>query len=74
MGGEDFSEFSLPDHSIPAVDFHVGSVDPAKIAESQKTGNPLPTLHSSKFAPVPEATIRLAITAMDLAVLDLMKK
>ena len=22
MGGEDFSEFSLPDHSIPAFDFH----------------------------------------------------
>ena len=74
MGGEDFSEFSLPDHSIPAVDFHVGAVDPAKVAESQKTGVPLPTLHSSKFAPVPEPTIRLAITAMDLAVLDLMKK
>ncbi len=74
MGGEDFSEFSLPDHSVPAVDFHVGAVDPAKVAESQKTGSPLPTLHSSKFAPVPEPTIRLAITAMDLAVLDLMKK
>jgi hypothetical protein len=36
MGGEDFSEYSLPDHSIPAVDFHVGAVDPAKIAESKK--------------------------------------
>src|SRR5881227_2232331 len=35
MGGEDFSEYSLlPEHSIPAVDFHVGAVDPAKIAES----------------------------------------
>src|SRR4029077_13048171 len=33
MGGEDFSEYSLPDHSIPAVDFHIGAVDPAKIAE-----------------------------------------
>src|SRR5437773_2866661 len=28
MGGEDFSEYSLPDHSIPAVDFHFGAVDP----------------------------------------------
>src|SRR6266568_6782571 len=27
MGGEDFSEYSLPDHSIPAVDFHIGAVD-----------------------------------------------
>src|SRR6266481_9083635 len=54
MGGEDFSEYSLlPEHSIPAVNFHVGAVDPAKIAESKKPGTaPLPTLHSSRFAPV----------------------
>jgi len=76
MGGEDFSEYSLlPDHSIPAVNFHVGAVDPAKIAESKKPGAPpLPTLHSSKFAPVPEPTIRTGIVAMTAAVLDLMKK
>ncbi len=74
MGGEDFSEFSLPDHSIPAVDFHVGAVAPEKIAESKKTGKPLPSLHSSKFAPVPEPTIRTGIVAMTTAVLELMKK
>src|SRR5437773_6232087 len=53
MGGEDFSEYSLPDHSIPAVDFHVGAVDPVKIADSKKNGTMLLSLHSSKFAPVP---------------------
>jgi metal-dependent amidase/aminoacylase/carboxypeptidase family protein len=74
MGGEDFSEYSLPDHSIPAVDFHVGGVDAEKIAESKKTGKPLPSLHSSKFAPVPEPTIRTGIVAMTAAVLELMKK
>jgi len=76
MGGEDFSEFSLlPEHSIPAVDFHVGAVDSAKIAESKKPGaSPLPSLHSSKFAPVPEPTIRTGMVAMTAAVLDLMKK
>ncbi len=74
MGGEDFSEYSLPDHSIPAVDFHIGAVDPAKIAESKNSNTPLPSLHSSKFAPVPEPTIRLGIVAMTTAVLDLMKK
>ncbi len=37
MGGEDFAEFSLPDHSIPAVDFHVGAVAPEKIAELRKS-------------------------------------
>jgi hippurate hydrolase len=74
MGGEDFSEYSLPDHSIPAVDFHIGAVDPEKIAESNKTGKPLPSLHSSKFAPVPEPTIRTGVVAMTASVLELMKK
>ena len=74
MGGEDFSEYSLPDHSIPAIDFHVGAVDPAKMAEYKQEGKQLPSLHSSKFAPVPEPTIRTGIVAMTAAVLELMKK
>jgi hippurate hydrolase len=73
MGGEDFSEYSLPDHSIPAVNFHFGAVDPAKIAEFKQAGKELPTLHSSKFAPVPEPTIRVGIIGMTSAVLELMK-
>ena len=74
MGGEDFSEFSLPDHSVPACNFWIGGVDPAKLAESKKTGQSLPSLHSSKFAPVPEPTIRAGVIAMTSAVLELMKK
>src|SRR5678816_2677547 len=64
MGGEDFSEYSLPDHSIPAVNFHFGAVDPEKIADYKKEGKELPSLHSSKFAPVPEPTIRIGIIGM----------
>jgi len=74
MGGEDFSEYSLPDHSIPAVDFHIGAVDPEKIMQFKKEGKELPSLHSSKFAPVPEPTIRVGIIGMTSAVLELMKK
>jgi amidohydrolase len=74
MGGEDFSEYSLPDHSIPAVDFHIGAVEPAKIAEYKKEGKELPSLQSSKFAPVPEPTIRVGIVGMTSAVLELMKR
>ncbi len=74
MGGEDFSEYSLPDHSIPACDFWIGAVDPAKIAEFKKAGKELPSLHSSKFAPVPEPTIRVGIIGMTAAVLELMKR
>ena len=74
MVSEDFSEYSLPDHSIPACDFFIGAVDPAKIADSKKTGTPLPSVHSSKFAPMPEPTIRVGIIGMTRAVLELMKK
>src|SRR6267143_616040 len=74
MGGEDFSEYSLPDHSIPAVDFHIGAVDPEKIAQFKRDGKELPSLHSSKFAPVPEPTIRVGIIGMTSAVIELMKK
>ncbi len=74
MGGEDFCEYSLPDTSIPAFMFVVGAVDPVKAAESNKTGTPLPSLHSSKFAPVPEPTIRTGIIGMTSAVLELLKR
>ena len=74
MGGEDFSEYSLPDYSIPAVNFHFGAVDPTKIAKYKQDGKELPTLHSSKFAPVPEPTIRTGVVGMTAAVLDLMKR
>jgi amidohydrolase len=73
MGGEDFAEYSLPDHSIPAVDFHIGAVDPEKMAQFKREGKELPSLHSSKFAPVPEATIRVGIIGMTSAVLELTK-
>jgi amidohydrolase len=74
MGGEDFSEYSRPDHSIPAVNFHFGAVDPGKIADYKKAGKELPSLHSSKFVPVPEPTIRTGVIGMVTAVLELMKK
>jgi amidohydrolase len=74
MATEDFSQYSLPDHSIPACDFFIGAVDPAKIAESKKTGIPLPSAHSSKFAPVPEPTIEVGVIGMTSAVLELIKK
>jgi amidohydrolase len=75
MGAEDFSLYSLPGHTIPAVDVHVGAVDPVKFAASKLSGAaPLPTLHSSKFQPAPEPTIKLAMLAMTDAVLELLKK
>jgi len=50
------------------------SFDAERIADSEKTGVPLPSLHSSLFWPVPEPTIRTGVKAMTLAVMELMKK
>lgn len=73
MGAEDFGHFSL-DKTIPSSMFWLGAVDPAKVAESKRTGKPLPSLHSSLFQPLPEPTLRTGVKAMTSAVLDLMKK
>jgi hippurate hydrolase len=54
--------------------FFVGAVDPEKAAESKKTGASLPSLHSSKFLPLPEPTLRTAVIGMTSSVIDLMKK
>lgn len=72
MGGEDFSWYSLADLSVPSFQFWIGAVEPAKVAESKQTGQPLPSLHSSLFAPVPEPTIKTGIKAMTAAVLNLL--
>ncbi len=74
MGGEDFGRFAGPGRKIPTTMFRVGAVDPVKFAESQRTGEPLPSLHSSKFAPLPEPTIKTGVTALTAAALDLLGK
>ncbi len=74
MGGEDFSQFGRTVDKVPLCLFRLGAVDPAKVAESQRTGAPLPSLHSSKFAPLPEPTIKTGVTAMTAVALELLAK
>ena len=52
----------------------VSLVAPAAFAENQRSGAPLPSLHSNKFAPVPEPTIKTGVTAMTASALDLLAK
>lgn len=72
MMSEDFGYLSL-DQKIPAVQFTLGAVAPARVRQSQETGTPLPSLHSALFQPLPEPTLRTGIKAMTSVVLDLMK-
>ncbi|MGH7957744.1 MAG: amidohydrolase, partial [Opitutaceae bacterium] len=74
MGGEDFSRYGRTAERVPICMFRLGAVAPAAFAESQRTGSPLPSLHSNKFAPVPEPTIKTGIMAMTAAALDLLAK
>ncbi len=72
MGGEDFSEYGRTPEKIPVCMFSVGGVAPAALRESERTGRPLPSLHSPLWAPLPEPTIQTGITAMTAAVLELL--
>jgi amidohydrolase len=74
MGSEDFGLFGLEGRQIPILMFRLGAADPAKWAESLRTGKPLPSLHSSLFAPVLEPSLRTGVIATTAAVLELMKK
>jgi len=71
MGGEDFSEYGRTKDKIPICMFWLGAVKPEVVRESEQTGKPLPSLHSSQFAPLPEPTIKTGVIAMTAAVLEL---
>ena len=75
MGSEDFGFFGLDGHQIPGFYFFIGVFSPDQVANSLKTGIPLPSNHSSSFAPPnPEPTLKTGVKAMTSLVLDLMKK
>jgi len=71
MGGEDFSEYGRTADKIPICLFWLGTIEPDRVAESERTGKPLPALHSSLYRPVPEPSIKTGVTAMSAAVLEL---
>lgn len=72
MGGEDFGLFGR--EGIASLMFRIGSVSEKKIEESKKPGaKPLPSLHSSEYAPDATATIQAGAGAMVTAALELLK-
>jgi len=72
MGGEDFSEFALT--GVPSLQYNLGAVEPEKYEAAQKNGTPLPSLHSSEFAPNRPITLRLGAASLTTAALDLLGK
>jgi hippurate hydrolase len=74
MASEDFSQYGRTVEKVPICFFELGATAPDRLAESRRTGVPVPSLHSSKFAPVPEPTIKTGVKAMTAAALDLLAR
>jgi amidohydrolase len=72
MGAEDFSEFGHA--GIPALIMFVGAVEPKKLAEAKEKNLPLPSLHSSKFAPEIGPTLRMGMLVETNSALELLGK
>lgn len=72
MAGEDFSYFGRTEEKIPTCIFWLGAVDPLLLAKAEKGEAPMPSLHNSKFAPVPEPTLKTGALAMTAAILNLL--
>jgi metal-dependent amidase/aminoacylase/carboxypeptidase family protein len=71
MGGEDFSEYGRTPEKIPISMFWLGAVEAERVQESERTKQPLPSLHSSHFLPVAEPTIKTGIKTLTAAVFEL---
>jgi hippurate hydrolase len=72
MGGEDFALYRR--EGIPIFMYTLGTIDPARVADSRKSGRPLPSLHSDKYYPVIKPSIETGVLTMSLAVLNLLGK
>ncbi len=74
MVSEDFSEFGRTVEHVPICILRLGATAPELLAESRRSGLPVPSLHSDKFAPVPEPAIKTGVTSMTAVALDILKK
>jgi hippurate hydrolase len=74
MGAEDFGRYGRDEPRIPIFMFRVGSVSAEAMKQHEASDDPLPSLHSSKYLPDREPTIRTAVTAMSAAAMDLLAR
>jgi amidohydrolase len=70
MTSEDFSEYGRA--GVKTVLLHIGAVDADKLAESKRSGIPLPAPHSPQWAPVREPTLKAAVQAETAALVNLL--
>jgi hippurate hydrolase len=70
MVSEDFSAFALA--GIPSLQMRVGAIEQGKFDAAMKSGETLPSLHSSGFAPDLEPTMKSTIEAEVISLRELM--
>ncbi len=70
LGGEDFARYGLA--GVPIFFYFLGTMPPERVAEAQKGGAPLPSLHSDVYYPTPAPTIRTGVLTMSMAALNLL--
>ena len=71
MGGEDFGRYHRA-KGFPAFMFRLGIVERDRYEDSLEGGDPLPSLHSSRFAPDPEPTLETGLRATARLALELL--
>jgi hippurate hydrolase len=72
MGGEDFARYGRQEPPIPSALLWLGAVDPAAVEAAAAAGTSLPSLHSSRFAPLPGPTITAGVTVLTQAALEVL--
>jgi len=72
MGAEDFSFYGLA--GVPIFMFRLGTVKPELFEKAQNEGIPLPSLHSSKYAPDARPALKTGLATSAAAMLSLMPR
>lgn len=72
-GSEDFGDFSPPGAEVPLCMFNIGCSAPERLARHESGEEGLGLLHTSRFAPDAEPTLRTAITTLAAAALGLLE-
>ena len=67
MAAEDFAHYGRTDPAIPSLIFWLGAQRPELVA----SGEPLPSLHSPRFAPDADIAVPTGARALRVAALDL---
>jgi hippurate hydrolase len=73
MVSEDVGEFGLAGHKIPLTYFWLGAMNVDTFQKATAAGQELPGLHTSRFQPDPEPTIRTGVKAMSAVAISLLQ-